>query len=149
MPQIRKISTQSIPMALLLLADPYEAKVKAYLAGAACYAAFIDNKLVSACVTNVNTHGEIELFNIATFSEWQGQGIGTQLIEFVIHDLRSRNISKLVLGTGTFGYQLTFYQRVGFRVDAVVKAFFIDHYNEPIIENGIQHFDMLRLSYKI
>ncbi|CDI94197.1 IAA acetyltransferase [Pseudomonas aeruginosa PA38182] len=53
---------------------------------------------------------------------------------------------RIELGTGTFGYQLAFYQRVGFRVDKVVKNYFLDNYDQPIYEMGIQHKDMLRLS---
>ncbi|WP_331435775.1 hypothetical protein [Photobacterium gaetbulicola] len=49
------------------------------------------------------------------------------------------------MGTGTFGYQLAFYQREGFRVVGIDKDFFLDHYDEPVMENGIQHKDMLRL----
>ncbi|AWE68994.1 putative iAA acetyltransferase [Pseudomonas aeruginosa] len=41
---------------------------------------------------------------------------------------------------------MAFYQRVGFRVDKVVKNYFLDNYDQPIYEMGIQHKDMLRLS---
>ncbi len=47
--------------------------------------------------------------------------------------------------TGTFGYQLTFYQREGFRVDSIDKDFFLVNYEKPIYEAGIQLQDMLRL----
>ena len=56
---------------------------------------------------------------------------------------------RIVLGTGTFGHQLKFYQRNGFRVDSVEKNFFLDNYSDPIYEDGIQHKDMLRLSLAI
>jgi ribosomal protein S18 acetylase RimI-like enzyme len=144
--QYREVTVDSIPMSLLLLADPLESKVCDYLNGATCFGAFIENELVSVCVTNTNIEGEIELFNIASLPNLQGQGIGTKLLEFVISELKNCNVTKLVLGTGTFGHQLAFYQRLGFRVDAVVKNFFTDNYDEPIYENGIQHYDMLRLT---
>jgi hypothetical protein len=50
------------------------------------------------------------------------------------------------VGTGTFGYQLAWYQRAGLRVQAVVRDFFLDQYDEPIVEDGIRHRDMLRLA---
>ncbi len=53
---------------------------------------------------------------------------------------------RLEVGTGTFGYQLTWYQRNGFRVFAVERDFFLANYEEPIYENGIQLKDMLRLA---
>jgi len=133
-------------MSLLLLADPLESKVRDYLNGATCFGAFEVNELVSVCVVNSNTDGEIELFNIASFQNMQGQGIGTKLLEFVISELKNRNVTKLVLGTGTFGHQLAFYQRLGFRAEEVFKNVFVDNYDEPIYENGLQHYDMLRFT---
>jgi hypothetical protein len=53
---------------------------------------------------------------------------------------------RLEAGTGTFGYQLAYYQREGFRVSAIDRNFFLDNYPEPIYENGIQHKDMPRLT---
>ncbi|WP_308364978.1 MULTISPECIES: hypothetical protein [unclassified Microbulbifer] len=55
-------------------------------------------------------------------------------------------MQRLEVGTGTFGYQLTIYQRQGFRVERIDKNFFLKNYPEPIVENGIQHRDMLRLT---
>jgi len=144
--QYKEVPCDLVPMSLLLIADPLESKIRDYLNGATCFGAFIENELVSICVANLNTDSEIELFNIASLENMQGQGIGTKLLEFVISELKSRNVTKLVLGTGTFGHQLAFYQRLGFRVEEVLKNFFVDNYDEPIYENGLQHYDMLRLS---
>nr|WP_273262506.1 hypothetical protein [Pseudomonas sp.] len=47
---------------------------------------------------------------------------------------------------GSFGHQLTFYQRAGFRVVAVEPDYFLTHYPEPLFENGLQHRDRLRLA---
>ncbi|MBB3060531.1 hypothetical protein [Microbulbifer rhizosphaerae] len=57
-------------------------------------------------------------------------------------------MQRLEVGAGTFGYQLTFYQRQGFRVERIDKNFFLKSYPEPIVENGIQHGDMLRLTFE-
>lgn len=145
----KEISGNSIPLSLLLIADPLENKIRDYLKNSICFGAFINGDLVCACVTNSNIEGELELFNIASLPNIQGQGIGSKLLKFVIAEFKNRKVNRLVLGTGTFGYQLAFYQRLGFRVNAVVKNFFIDNYDEPIYENGIQHCDMLRLSIQI
>ena len=145
----REISVESIPLSLLLLADPSEMKVRDYLIDATCFGAYRDGEIVGTCVTNMNTDNEIELFNIASLPSIQGQGVGAALLEFVIAELGNRKVARVVLGTGTFGYQLTFYQRFGFRVVHVVKDYFLDNYNEPIYENGLQHYDMLRLALNI
>lgn len=144
--QYREVPCELVPLSLLLLADPKETKVRDYLHGAICFGAFEENKLVSICVANTNADGEVELFNIATLPNMQGLGIGTKLLEFVISEFKIRNIRKLVLGTGTFGHQLAFYQSLGFRAEHVWRNFFIDNYDEPIYENGLQHYDMLRFS---
>jgi len=143
--EFREIPADSIPLSLLLEADPSEDCIEKYLSGSLSFGAFIEGEIVGACVTNSNQIGISEIFNIAIVPTRQKQGIGTKLLEFAIEQLASKGVIKVVLGTGTFGHQLTFYQRLGFRVDAVVKNFFIDNYRTPIYENGLQLKDMLRL----
>lgn len=144
--QFREVPCELVPLSLLLLADPKEAKVRDYLHHSTCFGAFKDGELVSVCVANLNINGEVELFNIATLPNMQGKGIGKKLLEFVINEFKLRNVSKLVLGTGTFGHQLAFYQSLGFRAEKVWRNFFVDNYDEPIYENGLQHYDMLRFT---
>jgi ribosomal protein S18 acetylase RimI-like enzyme len=82
------------------------------------------------------------------YSEYQGKGIGTELLKFVLSKLPDYGIERVELGTGTFGYQLAYYQRLGFRVESVIKDYFLRNYSEAIYEHGVQHQDMLRL-YKV
>ena len=100
---------------------------------------------MGVCITSEIKPGTAEIFNIAVDPTIQARGIGTRLLTFTLSRLKEKQLTSVELGTGTFGYQLAFYQRQGFRVDSIVKNFFIDHYDEPIFENGIQHKDMLRL----
>ena len=74
------------------------------------------------------------------------RGIGSGLLRFVLENLAGKGIGRVELGTGSFGHQLAYYQRHGFRVHAVVKDHFLIHYPEPLMEHGIQHsaVDMLR-----
>lgn len=56
----------------------------------------------------------------------------------------------LVVGTGNSSFdQLALYQKCGFRMKGIIEDYFIEHYEEPIFENGIQCRDMIRLSLKI
>ena len=144
-----EIPGDAIPLDLLLIADPSEIKVREYMKGSICFGAYSDSELVAVCVTNSNIKGESEIFNIASLPNRQQKGVGSKLLTFVIAEFAHRKVEKLVLGTGAFGYQLAFYQRLGFRVDSVEKDFFINNYDEPIFENGIQHYDMLRLAIKL
>lgn len=68
--QYREVLSDSIPMSLLLLADPLESKVRRYLTGANCFGAFKENELISVCVINTNINDEIELFNIASLPDF-------------------------------------------------------------------------------
>ena len=86
--------------------------------------------------------------NISVAPEYQKIGIGRKLLQYVIIATRKAKVKRLEVGTGTFGYQLAFYQREGFRVDSVEKDFFLVNYEEPIYEDGIQLQDMLRLVLK-
>ena len=142
-------SADSIPLSLLLIADPSETKISEYLKGSICFGAYFKDELVSVCVTNSNGYAETEIFNIASLPNMQQKGTGSKLLQFVITEFTKRKVNKLVLGTGTFGYQLTFYQRLGFRVESVIKDFFTENYDEPIYESGIQHKDMLRLAISL
>ena len=84
--------------------------------------------------------------SIAVQPAHQRFGYGTALLKWVIDFFRKYGASQLEVGTGTFGYQLAFYQKHGFRVSRIDHNFFVKNYPEPIFEDGIQLFDMLRLS---
>lgn len=135
-----------LPLALLLEADPAASRIAAYLPGAWGFAALADNEVVGACVAGLVGEQTAEIFNIAVAPNRQQQGIGSGLLRFVLENLAGKGIGRVELGTGSFGHQLTYYQRHGFRVHAVVKDHFLIHYPEPLMEHGIQHKDMLRLS---
>ncbi|WP_028582078.1 GNAT family N-acetyltransferase [Desulfogranum japonicum] len=142
---IRQISEKEVPMSVLLHADPSEKCIEKYLTGAKCFGVFVDGFLVGVCVTNSIDAKIWELFNIVVIPEKQKQGFGKKLLEFVINYFQENGAKSLEIGTGTFGYQLLFYQRFGFRVGSIRKNFFIDNYSDPIYEQGVQLKDMLRL----
>jgi len=145
-PAIHEIPPSAAPMALLLLADPSERKVRAYLPAARCFVALLDGGIAGICAVVPLGPDCHELMNIAVAPEWQQRGIGTRLLAHVIDTYRREGAARLEVGTGAFGYQLAFYQRHGFRVFQVERDFFLRHYDEAIIEDGIRHRDMLRLA---
>lgn len=132
-------------MELLLLADPSENKIRSYLSESKCFVSSINGEVLGACVVRPRDAGAHELMSIAVQHAYQRSGYGSVLLKWVVDFFRESNASQLEVGTGTFGYQLAFYQRHGFRVSSIDHDFFIINYPEPIFENGIQHFDMLRL----
>jgi len=143
---IQEIPAQDAPMALLLLADPSEDKIRAYLPGSRCFVASNGAEMVAACVVKPLGGGSHELMSIAVPPAHQKQGHGAALLQWVIGFFRNAGAHQLEVGTGSFGYQLAFYQRHGFRVSGIERDFFVDNYPAPIFEDGIQLLDMLRLT---
>ena len=135
-------------MELLLLADPSEEKIRSYLPESWCFVASRGAVVVGACVVQPRGAGAHELMSIAVLPEHQKSGYGTVLLKWVVDSYRRAGARQLEVGTGTFGYQLAFYQRQGFRVTSIDHDFFVRSYPEPIFESGIQLFDMLRLTLR-
>lgn len=145
---IKEVPTKDAPLELLLLADPSEDKIRSYLSGSKCFVVSSDGVVVGACVVQPLGNDTHELMSIAVHPDNQQRGYGTALLKWVIEFYRNAGVRQLEVGTGTFGYQLAFYQRQGFRVTNIEHDFFIKNYPEPIFEDGIQLFDMLRLTLK-
>ncbi|MGR5094726.1 GNAT family N-acetyltransferase [Vibrio maritimus] len=146
---VREVKQTELPLDILLIADPEEAAINAYRERCIGFAVYMQGALVGALLVEVDAEQRsAELFNIAIYDEFQGKGFGGVLLSETLALLSQKGIDSVELGTGTFGYQLSFYQKHGFRVDSVVKNFFLDNYDEPIFEHGIQHKDMLRLIWR-
>lgn len=150
MASVKQVTPTEIPLSLLLEADPDEAMILSYLDSCIAFALEQDGEIIGACLLRVESDkGSAELMNIAIWPEKQKLGLGSVLLNGVLGSQAVSELSRVWLKTGTFGHQLSFYQRQGFRVDRVVKDYFVDNYPEPIFENGIQHQDMLILELKI
>ncbi|AGA90944.1 acetyltransferase [Thioflavicoccus mobilis 8321] len=143
--KIEEITASEAPMDLLLQADPSIKNVKNYLRQSKCFIAKLEDQIVGACVVKPISKNTHELMNISVDPKYQKTGIGRNLLQYVIIATREAKARRLEVGTGTFGYQLAFYQREGFRVYSIEKNFFLVNYEEPIYEDGIQLKDMLRL----
>lgn len=63
--KISQVTPGTIPMSLLLLADPSERSVASYCDGALCYLATEDGAALGASVFNTRCKDVLELFNIA------------------------------------------------------------------------------------
>jgi len=145
---IQEVPVTNAPIELLLLADPSEEKIHSYLSGSKCFVISSDAVVVGACVVQPRGTDTYELMSIAVDPAHQKSGYGTALLKWVIDFYRDFGARQLEVGTGTFGYQLAFYQRNGFRVTSIDRDFFVQNYPEPIFEDGIQLFDMLRLTLR-
>ncbi|MEK5028795.1 GNAT family N-acetyltransferase [Paenibacillus sp. FSL M7-1046] len=147
----RKIKKgESLPLELLLSADPSLPKVEDYAKRGDCYLAVDKEDVVGVYVLLPTRPVTVELVNIAVAEEQQGRGIGKQMVMHAIQIARQEGYSVMEVGTGNSSVgQLALYQKCGFRIVAVDIDFFTKHYPEEIYENGIQCRDMLRLSLDI
>lgn len=143
--EYNEVKSSEIPIDLLLEADPSEASITTYLSDSWCFTASDKGQILGVCAVKSQNSTLAEIYNVSVYPEHQGRGIGSELLKFALANLPMKGIKRVELGTGTFGYQLTYYQRLGFRVESVVKDYFLLNYPEPIFENSIRHKDMLRL----
>lgn len=145
---IRKLQPdEAPPMDLLLLAEPSRKIIEAYLTRAECFVMENQNQLIGAYVLLPTRPETIELVNIAVQENFQNKGIGKQLIRHALERAKEQGFQTIEVGTGNSSMsQLAFYQKCGFRITGVDKDFFIEHYEEELMENGIPCRDMIRLS---
>lgn len=148
---IRKLNAEEHPpMHLLLLADPSPNLVEAYLKRGQCYVAEVENYIIGVYVLLQTRPETVELVNIAVDENHQAKGIGKQLVYHAIQNVRLLGAKTIEVGTGNSSVgQLALYQKCGFRITGVDRDFFIRHYSEEIVENGIKVVDMIRLSLDI
>ena len=140
---------EAVPMDLLLLADPSEQKVKEYYQKGEMYIAEVNNHVVGVYVRIQINEITTELINIAVSEDWQGKGIGKRLVEHSLHTARQAGYKRIEVGTGNSSLdQLALYQKLGFRMEHIIKDYFAE-YNQPIIENGIVCRDMVRLAQEL
>lgn len=142
--RIRKIQENKKQyLELLLLADEQEDMIDRYLDRGTMYV--LDNNGVKAeCVVTDEGSGILEIKNIATLPQHQKQGYARRLIDYLVAQYAGQ-YSILRVGTGDSPLTVPFYEKCGFTRSHVVKNFFIDNYNHPIFECGIQLKDMVYL----
>ena len=128
---------------LLLLADEQENMIDKYLEIGDMFALY-DDDLKSICVVISIDESTCELKNIATYKKYQGKGYSKALIKF-ISDFYKNNYQTMLVGTGEVPTILSFYENCGFEKSHRIKNFFIDNYDLPMFEEGIQLIDMIYL----
>ena len=131
---------------LLLLADESEDMIDRYLDRGTMYI-LDDNGVKCECVVTNEGKGILEIKNIATAPEFQGQGYAKALIDFLVKKY-SNCYSVLQVGTGDSPLTIPFYEKCGFTRSRSIPNFFTDNYDHPIYECGVQLVDMIYLQRK-
>ncbi|WP_232697246.1 GNAT family N-acetyltransferase [Brevibacillus daliensis] len=145
---IRKLEpTEQPPIDLLLLADPSRRLVEEYILRGDCYIGELEQVVVGVYVLLPTRPDTVELVNVAVMESYHGNGFGKQLVLHAIQQAKSSGYRTIEVGTGNSSVnQLALYQKCGFRLTGIDRDFFLRHYDEELLENGIQIRDMVRLS---
>lgn len=130
-------------MDLLFLADEQEDMIDRYLDRGTMYV-IDDNGVKGECVVTDEGEGILEIKNIATVPESHGKGYGRLLINYISEKYAGQYLN-LQVGTGDSPLTIPFYEKCGFRRHHIIKNFFLDNYDHPIFEEGIQLVDMVYL----
>ena len=146
--KITKIKTNKRQyLSLLLLADEQEDMIDKYLDNGTMYL-LEDDGVKSECVILDVGNSILEIKNIATIPEYQGNGYGKALIDFISEKYKDR-YSILQVGTGDSPLTIPFYEKCGFVRTHRIPNFFTDYYDHPIYECGVQLVDMIYLQKKL
>lgn len=134
-------------MSLLFLADEQEDMIEKYLDKGTMYV-LEDDGIKGECVVTDEGNGVLEIKNIATSPEFQGKGYGRFLIDFIAEKYAGI-YTTLQVGTGDSPLTIPFYEKCGFKRHHLIKNFFLDNYDHPIFEEGVQLIDMVYLRKNI
>ncbi len=128
---------------LLLLADEQENMIDRYLDRGAMFV-LDDGGVKGECVVTDEGNGILELKSLAVSPDCQRKGYGRALVNYVAARYQGQ-YSILQVGTGDSPLTVPFYEKCGFVRSHRVEDFFVDHYDHPIFEGGIQLKDMIYL----
>ena len=132
---------------LLLLADEQEEMIDRYLSRGRMFV-LDDHGIRCECVVTDEGSGILEIKNIATVPDDQGKGYAKALIRYLLDTFRER-FTVLQVGTGDSPLTIPFYEKCGFKRHHVVKNFFTDNYDPPIVEAGVRLVDMIYLQKEL
>ncbi len=143
-PYIYKITDKLQYKDLLLLADELWEMVEKYLQNSTMY--ILDDNGVKGEITVLDLgNGVLEIKNLAVLAPYQHCGYGKRLVEYVCQKYKD-SFLQIQVGTGDSPLTLPFYEKCGFKKSHIIKNFFTNNYDHPIIENGKLLTDMIILT---
>lgn len=129
---------------MLLIADPQEDMIRRYLDKSDMFVLEDAGEVLTIGVVEHMKNKRCELKNLVTSQEYRRQGYGTYMVNY-LSEYYSVTCDVMYVGTGNNSNTLDFYKQCGFVNSHIVANFFVDHYEKPIYENGIQLTDMIYL----
>lgn len=140
--QVSEQKKQYLP--LLLLGDEQESMIDRYLEQGILYVMQKAGNPIAVCVILRASETEWEVKNLAVAVSEQGKGYGRKFLQFLEQQLAG-TAKWLILGTGDSPKTIPFYQKCGFVPYRRIPHFFAEHYDHPIIEDGVLLDDMVYL----
>ena len=135
-------------LSLLLLADEQENMIEKYIDRGIMYVLDDEGIIKAECIITEEQNGVLENKNLAVKPEYQRKGYCKVMIDFIIKNYKEK-YSILQVGIGDSTLTIPFYEQCGFIRSHYIKNFFIDNYEQPIYEDGIQLIDMIHLQRKL
>ncbi|MBE6275478.1 MAG: GNAT family N-acetyltransferase [Bacteroides sp.] len=129
---------------LLLIADEQESMIDKYIEKGEMFVGIKNGLAVAVCVVVCLDKETYEIKNLAVHPKHQHQGYGKAMIKFICQQYKEK-CQYLLVGTGDSPLTIPFYKKCGFSYSHQIPNFFIDNYNHPIIEAGVQLVDMIYL----
>lgn len=138
---------EAIPYELLLDADPSRQMIDAYLPYSVIYLGFLKDTMIGVYVIMPKDTEVIEIKILAVAEKYQGRGAGFILLQDAISRATQQGYSQVIIGTSNASIgPLFLYQKVGFDLYDIRKNYFVDHYPQPLEENGLPVKHQLLLS---
>ena len=123
-------------------ADEQEEMVRRYLDRGVLYVMEEAGESAAVCLVTEEGPGVYEIKNLAVAPGFRRQGRGRAMVE---HACAACPGDVMLVGTGETPSTLRFYRSCGFVPSHRVENFFTDHYDHPIVEEGVVLRDMVYL----
>ncbi len=142
--QVKKIENKEDYIDLLLEADPSKDMIQKYLNDSDVYALKKEDELISIAVILPISRKTLELKNIVTKEKYRNKGYAKTLLKSLCGNYKQKYDRMLV---GTTENNIPFYVKQGFdKYEKTIKNFFIDNYDEEIIDGDLICTDLIYYS---
>ena len=132
---------------LLLLGDEQEDMIDRYLERGTLHI-LEDGGVKAVCVVTEEGDGVLEIKNLAVHPDHQRKGYGRAMLDHIAR-MYAQTHHTLQLGTGDSPLTVPFYEACGFVRDHILPNFFVENYDHPIFEEGVQLIDMVYFTRKL
>ena len=127
-------------MDLLLDADPSKEMINKYLKDGELFVLTYKDEVACVAVAIEIDKDTVELKNVATVEKYRGQGYGKKMLKYLADNYKQK-YKKMIVGTSE--NNIPFYVKQGFdKYEKTIKNFFIDNYDEEIIDGNTKCIDM-------